>query len=608
VTAPASPYTYEQAVAAAAAIHAAGGAPADPVATLATMSEQVATTGANVSTWAKSAIRRLWASVDPYDVKQVQAFAVQAAGLMQSAQTAAARVASAAQALQLSSVGIVVDAAPSLPIDVRAPGVAIVKGRLVLRQRNVQVDYAGPGANAKVSKADMTTEGVFKRPAAVFRYARSEGANAARATDLAVTRIDDLVDDNVMLAQRLAQQQVLVQAVVDLDDGKTRSGSKVIGYRRVMHPELSRGGTCGMCIAASDRIYHVGQLLPIHKKCHCTICAVTEDYDPADDLNAVDLSQLYRDAGGTSSAHLKRTRYQVDQHGELGPVLVPKAKYKPRTTKSKVRVGGTALQTDQPAQAEVARRQLEVMEDSLAKLQASGESEDSPKIAYHRKLIDKLRKQADEIAAAGGGGGGDDGGEPPRQNGRLNSGDDPIGRLNRLFSKQTSDATPAQRASVVRWQEKDDRFYQQVQNAIEGKAASDDAVRVAHTLDTLATPLAEDVLVWRGIRDVEKAFPGVDADNLDASVGQAFPQNRFTGTSADRRVAEDEFTRPGRNPVLLRVRAKAGPRAVWVPPVGDPSTAYQQELLFTPGIVIRILSIDRTYSVPIVEVEVSDGG
>ena len=60
---------------------------------------------------------------------------------------------------------------------------------------------------------------------------------------------------------------------------------------------------------------------------------MTEDYDPADELNAVDLSQLYRDSGGTSGAHLKRTRYQVDEHGELGPVLVPKAKYKPRTAK-----------------------------------------------------------------------------------------------------------------------------------------------------------------------------------------------------------------------------------------------------------------------------------
>lgn len=124
----------------------------------------------------------------------------------------------------------------------------------------------------------------------------------------------------------------------------------------------------------------------------------------------------------------------------------------------------------------------------------------------------------------------------------------------------------------------------------------------------MAAPIPEDVVVWRGLRDVEKAFPGADANDIEALIGRAFPQARFTATSADRQVAENEFTRPGRNPVLLRVRAKAGASAVWAPPLGGASNAYQQELLFTPGTVIRILGIDRIYSVPIVEVEVSDGG
>jgi hypothetical protein len=151
-------------------------------------------------------------------------------------------------------------------------------------------------------------------------------------------------------------------------------------------------------IAASDRIYHVGQLLPIHGNCKCTIAAVTEDYDPADDLNAIDLNQLYKDSGGTSGAHLKRTRYQVDEHGELGPVLVPKAKYKPRSQKSKVRVGGTALLSDQPARADVAKHQIGVLEANLAKMRAEGVSDDSSKVAYHLKLIAKLRKQLDDGA------------------------------------------------------------------------------------------------------------------------------------------------------------------------------------------------------------------
>jgi hypothetical protein len=127
--------------------------------------------------------------------------------------------------------------------------------------------------------------------------------------------------------------------------------------------------------------------------CKCTIAAVTEDYDPADDLNTVDLNALYKDAGGNSVAHLKRTRYQVDEHGELGPTLVPKSKYKPRTTKSKVRVGGNASLEDQPAQADVAKHQIGVLEANLAKMRSEGVSDDSSKVAYHLKLIAKLRTQ-----------------------------------------------------------------------------------------------------------------------------------------------------------------------------------------------------------------------
>lgn len=332
MSAPSRPATYQEALAAAVTIQAARSAPPDPVAAVSTMSEQIIAMRESTAVWAKAAIGRLWLTVNPYNDKQVKGFGVQAADLMASAQTAAARVAAAGQSQQLAAMGIRASASPSNPVDVRAPGAIIKSGQLVLHQHAVSVDYAGPGADVKVSKADMTTQGIFERPAAVFRYAQSQ--DATNAAEQASQRIDSLVDDNLMLAQRLAQQQVLVQAV-DLDTGKTRSRVRVIGYRRVIHPEQSRSGTCGMCIAAADRIYHVAQLLPIHSHCKCTISAVTEDHDPADDLNAADLGQLYKHSGGNTVAHLKRTRYQVDDHGELGPVLVPKAKYKPRPVKNR---------------------------------------------------------------------------------------------------------------------------------------------------------------------------------------------------------------------------------------------------------------------------------
>lgn len=325
-----SSFTYRDALAQAAAIVAARSAPADPTHTLAVTSDQIIAARESTAVWAKKAIQGLWATVNPYNDAAVQAFARQAANLMASAQTAVSRVAAAGQSQQLAAMGITVTGMPSAPLDVRAPAAVVKAGQLVLHQHAVSVNYAGPGADVDVSKADMTTASVFQRPAETYRYTKSiDGADpAGQASD----RIDILIDDNLMLSQRLAQQQVLVQAV-DLDTGKTKSGAKVTGYRRVIHPEQSRGGTCGMCIAASDRIYHVAQLMPIHANCKCTIAAVTEDYDPADDLNAVDLRQLYKHGGGNTVAHLKRTRYQVDDHGELGPVLVPSKKYKPRPAK-----------------------------------------------------------------------------------------------------------------------------------------------------------------------------------------------------------------------------------------------------------------------------------
>jgi hypothetical protein len=59
--------------------------------------------------------------------------------------------------------------------------------------------------------------------------------------------------------------------------------------------------------------------------------------------------------------------------------------------------------------------------------------------------------------------------------------------------------------------------------------------------------------------------------------------------------------------MLNKITAQAGTPAVWVPPLGRQSDAYQQELLFPPGAVVRILRVERRHSVPVVEVEVSNG-
>ncbi|TDL05445.1 hypothetical protein [Mycobacterium paragordonae] len=344
---------------------------------------------------AQQAIAGLWVSVNPYNRDDVAAFAGQAARIMGTAQSAAARAAAVTQARQLTAMGVKASSAQQVPLDVRARGAKLVRGRLVLQRPDAKVDYAGAD-RVSVDAESMTTSRVFERPAAVYRRLISQGEGDA--AEQSMLRIRTLVDDNLMLAQRLAQQEVLARAAVDLDNqgGRGRRRPQIIGYRRVIHPELSRGGTCGMCIAASDRIYKIGTLMPIHAHCWCTIAAITEEHDPADDLNAVDLRALYKDAGGNTVAHLKRTRYQVDEHGELGPVLVPKKKYKPRTAQSAKRAGknaGADPSAKPESKAGVAARHLPLLEKNLADLRARGLAEDSPQITYHLQQIAKFKKE-----------------------------------------------------------------------------------------------------------------------------------------------------------------------------------------------------------------------
>ncbi len=375
--------TYQQALAAVAAAQASIAATDTITNTVSLLSDSVITTREAASAYAKTLILSLWGSVDPYDGRAVQAFTVAARKHMVTAQAATARTAAASQAQLLSSMGVRVPGVPSNPADVRSPGVDVVAGRLALqRPDSVHVDYTSR-ENTTVPAAEMTTQGIFNRPARAYRAMVAEGADIVVADDAARQRISDLVDGNVMLSQRFAELEI-VQNAVELD-------RRVIGYRRVIHPELSRTGVCGLCIAAADQLYKVGTLLPLHGNCKCTVAAVTTGSDPADELNKFDLAKIYGEAGGTSGVLLKRTRYQVDEHGEFGPVLKPAANYTPRGAKGKK--AAEARLPESESKSEIARRLLPGFETNLAKLRASGLAEGSPQITYHETQIARLRRE-----------------------------------------------------------------------------------------------------------------------------------------------------------------------------------------------------------------------
>ena len=95
----------------------------------------------------------------------------------------------------------------------------------------------------------------------------------------------------------------------------------MFAYRRIIRPELSKGNVCAMCIVASDRTYYRGDLLPLHTGCHCEVMLVTKATDPGERMNREELDAIYREAGGADYASLRRTKYVVREHGELGPVL-----------------------------------------------------------------------------------------------------------------------------------------------------------------------------------------------------------------------------------------------------------------------------------------------
>lgn len=150
---------------------------------------------------------------------------------------------------------------------------------------------------------------VHTRPAEAYKRAIATGATHQEALSRATRRAGDLTTSDLTLRDRDTMAAIMREA-------------GVVGFRRVLRPELSRTGSCGLCIAAADRIYTTGELLPIHPpSCKCIPMPIIGDNDPGLNLNDEDLGQLYEDAGSTAAADLRRTRYMVNTHGEHGPVL-----------------------------------------------------------------------------------------------------------------------------------------------------------------------------------------------------------------------------------------------------------------------------------------------
>ena len=162
--------------------------------------------------------------------------------------------------------------------------------------------------------ADM--DRVFQRPIKMFRRKVSEGMSPEKAFELAMKYAATLTEANNTLAMRDA-------TVKALEDLGPQAG--ITGYRRVLRPELSKTGSCGLCIVASDQVYKRKQLMPLHENCNCDVLPIVGAKngpgDPGNSFNNLDLKAIYAQSDSTSGEDLKKVRIQVNIHGEYGPSL-----------------------------------------------------------------------------------------------------------------------------------------------------------------------------------------------------------------------------------------------------------------------------------------------
>lgn len=210
---------------------------------------------------------------------------------------------------------------------------------------------------------------VWNRPVREYRDTIATGGDAPYALVKARMRSEVLAAADLMMVSRgtaLAEYR--------------KYG--ITGYRRVIRPELSKSGSCGLCIAASDRVYKTGLLMPMHDNCNCIPMPIVGDLDPGFKLNEGDLGRLYDDAGGNTRFDLKKTRYRVEEHGELGPVLV---------------FAGNSRNQLTPEQAMAAKADalLSKMLPVLRDMQANPSRYPDAARAYQDDRVDQLRRLSD---------------------------------------------------------------------------------------------------------------------------------------------------------------------------------------------------------------------
>ncbi len=160
-------------------------------------------------------------------------------------------------------------------------------------------------------RANTYPSEVYRRPVDAFIWARRNGGTLVETKAQFEQRLRAIAEADIIAAEREEAQRIYA------------AEPKVTGYRRVIHPEKAESGfSCGLCVVASTRIYSTDVLMPLHNGCNCDTAPVFAGSDPGHALNEADLKEFYAAAGSTAAEALINTRVSVNEHGELGPVLL----------------------------------------------------------------------------------------------------------------------------------------------------------------------------------------------------------------------------------------------------------------------------------------------
>jgi hypothetical protein len=273
---------------------------------------------------------------------------------------------------------------------------SLLTGRRVRPVGRIDVTTVRPG---------MTHAGAYGNVADAYRWQQAQFDRAARelvaqlddvAPPVLQSPVDAAVERAISVAEMDTQLAVRAQAATSLTAAHERG--IVTGYRRVIHPELSRGGTCGLCVAASDRVYHVAELMPIHHRCNCLPSPIVDGNDVGSVVNAGDLKRLYKDAGSTHRKDLKRTRYQVTDGGALGPLLEPEGNGRRVQRQVDARAAGRPAKTPEQ-QREVLKRAYESLVPALDKARALATGDPKKWGKYRDSIEARVSDLAKQLAA-----------------------------------------------------------------------------------------------------------------------------------------------------------------------------------------------------------------